>query len=70
MRPGVRAPDEGPAAPETDAEAFAPVPIPDDYAKTPWFALKALASNFTTDPIENKADALAAIQAELERRAG
>ncbi|WP_300573572.1 hypothetical protein [Phenylobacterium sp.] len=61
---------DDPAAPDADADAFAPVLIPDDYAKTPWFALKALASNFTTDPIENKAAALAAIQAELERRAG
>lgn len=65
-----KAPDAAPVAPKMDADAFAPVPIPDDFAKTPWFALKALASNFTTDPIENKADALAAIQAELERRAG
>lgn len=58
------------APPEADGAAANQAPIPDDYAKTPWFALKALASNFTTDPIENKADALAAIEAELARRAG
>ncbi|HET9160471.1 MAG TPA: hypothetical protein VFN88_07645 [Caulobacteraceae bacterium] len=45
------------------------VDIPDDWKDMKWFALRGLASKFADAPVLNKADAVAAIEAEISRRA-
>lgn len=44
-------------------------PIPDDWRDLKWFALRSLASKLTNAPVNDKADAVAAIEAALKRRA-
>lgn len=81
--PGIAAPPPVAAgrpdpAPESDtvpdAAADDPPPgsveIPDDWRALKWPALRSLASKVSDEPIHNHADAVAAIELELERRAG
>lgn len=51
------------------AEERAAVAIPEDWQKLPWDALKSLAAKLTDDPVKTKVDAVAAIEAEVARRA-
>lgn len=54
---------------ETVAERAA-VAIPDDWRDLPWFALRALAAKLTDAPVNDKAGAVAAVEAEEARRGG
>ncbi|MBO9589073.1 hypothetical protein [Devosia sp.] len=47
------------------AEAVA---IPETWETLPWPQLRSLASEFSDAPIKNKAEAIAAIQAEIAKR--
>ena len=43
-------------------------PIPENWRELKWFALRSLAARLTNEPVNDKADAIAAIEAELARR--
>lgn len=44
------------------------IEIPADWRELKWFALRSLATKFASTPVLNKADAEAAIEAEIRRR--
>ena len=54
------------AQPHADPDAIA---IPDDWRELSWPKLRSLAAGFASSPVLNKALAVAAITAELNRRA-
>ena len=62
------APAESPEAPKENADGTPVVEIPAGWQDLKWFSMKALAANFTDQPIENKPEAEKIIEAELERR--
>ena len=47
-----------------------PAEIPENWQELEWPKLRSLASDVSETPITSKADAVAAIEAELKRRAG
>lgn len=61
---------EPPIVPRLDTEARAAVEIPADWQGLPWPKLRKLGASFSDAPVLNKADAGAAIEGELARRAG
>lgn len=70
MAPGPAAPGQGVQrdAGDPPAAPIADVPIPDGWRALRWSDLRALAARVSDTPIHDKADALAAIEAELARR--
>ncbi|CAH1661740.1 conserved hypothetical protein [Hyphomicrobiales bacterium] len=62
------APAEAPELPKENDDGAPVVEIPADWRDLKWFSMKALAANFTDQPIENKPEAEKIIEAELERR--
>lgn len=67
-RAGPVTPPAAAGGPETDATRAA-VPIPDNWNELPWAALRKLAASVSPSPIVNRVDAVAAVEAELARRA-
>lgn len=53
-------------APENKA---VPADIPEDWRELHWQQIRAIAVQFTSDPIQGKDEAVAVIEAELARRA-
>jgi hypothetical protein len=49
-------------------EERAAIEIPDDWSGLPWPQLRRLAQGFSAEPVLNKAQATAAVEAELARR--
>jgi len=49
-------------------EERALVDIPEGWSDMPWFAIKSLAAKLTDEPVTDKPFAIAAIEAEIERR--
>lgn len=82
QRPGIHQSDPAPAPkaePETsggNVEDRSKVDIPENWHDMPWIpkegetSLRSLASELTDQPIRSKADAVAAVEAELTRRNG
>ena len=55
-----------PTVPEAERAAVA---IPEDWRDLSWPQIRSLAAQFASEPVLNKADAVAAVEAELARRA-